>query len=285
MTTTCVWCGNKGKKTFHARVCWEKLDSSWYRCGACDSLMILPRPSKKQIAEVYENDYRGKRLQPHVGVDNRTRYAKEYRPTVYAEYELSLRDLAIEKKGVKSILDFGCADGVFLEFCKTYFNQDTKLYGTDLSENMLGDARKNGWNVVSLGDLDTLKTKFDLITLWDVIEHVEEPAAVIKTLQKFLTPKGKIVIETPRFGVLGELRGEQWPHLLPVQHLSLASKEGMQKFAKRMRLTIHRYASFGANAPSSAVAEPYKKLFDTLAKKLDFGDVQILSLKARPRAT
>lgn len=230
---------------------------------------------------VYENDYLNKRLQPHTGVDSRIRYAKEYRPTVFAEYALSLADLGIKKEGIKSILDFGCADGVFLEFCKKHFNSSTKLWGTDLSEEMLAQARKNGWNVFPLDEVDKLKTTFDLITLWDVIEHVEDPWAIISQLKSLLSPKGKIVIQTPRFGLLGELAGEQWPHLLPVQHLSVASKEGMQELIRRQGLVIESYASFGANAPSPVVAQPYKRIFDQLAKKLDFGEVQILSVRRK----
>jgi 2-polyprenyl-3-methyl-5-hydroxy-6-metoxy-1,4-benzoquinol methylase len=246
--------------------------------------MILPRPSKKLIASVYENEYRNKRLQPHLGVDNRLRYAKTYRPTVFAEYAQSLEDLAIKKRGVKSVLDFGCADGIFLEFCKKHFNADTKLYGTDLSEDMLGEARKNGWNVFPLAEVGTLKMKFDLITLWDVIEHVEDPGTVLSALKKLLAPKGRIVIETPRFGALGELFGEQWEHLLPVQHLSIASKEGMQIFARRMGLAIEKHRSFSAHAPGGAVPQPYKQVYDRLAKELDFGGVQIVSLKRKIRA-
>lgn len=277
--TKCVWCGKIEKKIFHARVQWEDLDSKWYKCNACGSLMMLPRPSKKMIAKVYENEYRKKRLQPHVGVDNRIRYSREYRPVVFAEYAQSLNDLGIKKKEIASVLDFGCADGVFLEFCKNYFNAHTKLYGTDLSEEMLSDAKKNGWNVISLNRLGELKMKFDLIALWDVIEHVEDPGVVISSLKKLLNPRGRIIIETPRFGILGELFKEQWAHLLPVQHLNLASKEGMQKFAKRIGLKIEEHRSFSAHAPSVSVSQPYKSVFDQVAKTLDFGDVQILSLR------
>ncbi len=278
-TATCVWCGDRKNKSFHARVRWEKFDSSWYKCNSCGSLMILPRPSRSEIKEIYENDYLNKRLQPHPGVDCRIRYAKSYRSTVFAEYEMSLKDIHISKKGIKSVLDFGCADGVFLEFCKKYFSADTKIYGTDLSERMLDQARASGWDVFPLKEVDTTKMKFDLITLWDVIEHVEEPTVVIAKLKKLLKPGGKIFMETPRFGLLGELYGENWPHLLPVQHLSVASKEGMEKMAKRTGMIIDTYCSFGANAPSVAVPQPYKRVFDQLAKKLGFGDVQILSLK------
>lgn len=283
-TKPCVWCGKKGKKVRHARVQWEGLDSTWYRCRTCGSLMILPRPSSALIRKVYETDYLNKKLQPHTGVDSRIRYSKAYRPTVFSEYALTLADLGVRKQDVRSILDFGCADGVFLEFCKTHFGSRTKVYGTDISASMLEQARRNGWNVFLLDEIDSLPMRFDLITLWDVIEHVADPGAVIRKLSKLLAPNGRILIQTPRFDELGELFGEHWAHLLPVQHLSVASKKGMQTLIRRMGLVIEAHHSFGAHAPSTAVAQPYKRVFDQLAKKLDFGDVQIVSVRRRMRA-
>jgi len=277
----CVWCDKKGKKIFHARVHWKNLDSKWYKCTSCGSLMMMPRPSKKAMQEYYESGYTNK-LQPH-GIDYRIRYSKVYRPTVFDGYSRSLMDVGIDKKRVKSVLDFGCADGVFLEFCKKYFNAGTTLWGTDISEEMLEITRKNGWNVIFLKDLSSVKKKFDLITLWDVIEHIEEPNKIMSVLKRMLTPKGRIVIQTPRVGLLADALGEQWEHLLPVQHINLASKAGMQKFVRRMRLVIDGHKSFGANAPLTAVANPHKKVFDELAKKLDFGSEQVLSLKVKTK--
>jgi len=240
--------------------------------------MILPLPSKEEITKVYENDYLAQLHQPHAGVDLRIRFSKEYRPTVFAEYALSLEDVQVKKNEIKSILDYGCADGVFLEFCKEYFNPGTELCGTDLSKDLLDTARKGGWNVFPLEEIHNITTKFDLITLWDVIEHVESPVAVLQALMKMLAPKGKIFFQTPRAGLLGDLYGDKWPHLLPVQHIGLASKEGMEKLAERLGFVIDKYCTFGANAPSSHVPQPYKRVFDQLAKKLEFGDVQILTL-------
>lgn len=278
---TCVWCGKTGRKKRYGHVTWDELDSTWYRCGSCGSLMILPRPSKKLLQKVYEDDYLNKRLQPHTGVDSRIRYSKTYRPTVYAEYILTLSDLGVTAKKVHSVLDFGCADGVFLEFAKTYFAPTTKLVGADISVNMLAQAKQNGWDVFLVSELASRNQKFDLITLWDVIEHLTDPGTVFAQLKNCLNPGGVIVIQTPRVGELSELFGEHWPHLLPVQHVSLATKKGMEKFATRMGLSIQSHKSFGANAPAVAVPQPYKQAYDTLAKQLDFGDVQILSLKRK----
>jgi len=276
---TCVWCGKKSKKIFHARVRWKNLSSTWYRCASCGSLMMSPRPSQREIKKFYESGYRNK-IQAH-GIDYRLRYSKKYQPTVFNGYLLSLIDVGISKAHLDSVLDFGCADGSFLEFAKKYFGQKTVLYGTDVSDEMMDVARKRGLNVSPLHALESLGRKFDIIILWDVIEHIENPKKVIALLKKMLTPKGRIVIQTPRVGELAYALSENWEHLLPLQHINLASKNGMEQFAKRMRLEIILHKSFGANAPASAVKKPFKNVFDQLAKKLDFGSEQVLSLRKK----
>lgn len=278
MKSTCVWCGERGSMERHASVVWGSLRSTWYRCSSCDSLQVLPLPSARAIQRVYEDDYLNKRLQPHVGVDCRKRYAASYRPTVFKEYEWSLTDLKIQPRIIRSVLDVGCADGVFLDFARAYFSRATRLVGTDISETLLSKARRKGWSVFPASELSVHGGRYDLITLWDVLEHTPEPFAMMRQLVPLLTPHGSLMIQTPRVGDVAQLFGETWPHLLPVQHLSLASKDGMAALAKRSELSITCHISFGANAPSEKVPQPYKRYYDQLAKKFDFGEVQLVRL-------
>jgi 2-polyprenyl-3-methyl-5-hydroxy-6-metoxy-1,4-benzoquinol methylase len=280
-TILCVWCGLRATASFHAQVDWEDLSSKWYKCEKCDGLMIIPRPPMSSINKIYSDSYQNKRLQPHPGVDNRVRYHKDYRAVVYEEYKRSLSDLGLLEQKPKSILDFGCGDGIFLEFCKKYYGEDLNVYGTDISDEMLADARRNGFNTFTVDAVLDSDMKFDLITMWDVIEHLLQPDVIMKKLSDLLLPEGRIAIQTPCFGVLGELLKEDWSHLLPVQHVSIASKKSMEFFADELGLCIDKTLSFGANAPASHVQQPYKKVFDLLVKKLDVGITQIVSLKRK----
>lgn len=262
----------------HATVTWGDLRSTWYACAGCQSLMVLPRPSDAVIQRVYENDYLSKRLQPHIGVDCRKRYAASYRPTVFREYELSLADLRVNPKTIRSVLDVGCADGVFLEYARMSFPKATRLVGTDISENLLTAAKKRGWTVFPSSALSSHSETYDLITLWDVIEHTKKPAELLRTLRPLLSARGMLVIQTPRVGHIAVAFAETWPHLLPVQHLSLASKEGMKALAEHSGFSVDAHTSFGANAPSELIPSQYKRAYDALAKQLDFGEVQLLRL-------
>lgn len=275
---SCVFCGYKAYARFHAKVIWKELESSWYQCDFCSGLMIIPLPKDALLEKVYGENYRNRRLQPHAGVDNRIRYSSAYRSTVFKEYLMSLRDLGLDNGSFKAILDYGCADGIFLEFCKNHFSR-SELYGADVAKDMLEDARKKGFSVTHVNALSRWGKTFDFITLWDVVEHLPHPYTTLKELTKLLTKNGRILIQTPCFGIIGEVLGSNWEHLLPVQHVSIASKKSIEQLAKRLGFTIEKHITFGANAPVQKVHQPYKTLYDTLVKRLNIGSVQLVSLR------
>jgi 2-polyprenyl-3-methyl-5-hydroxy-6-metoxy-1,4-benzoquinol methylase len=84
-----------------------------------------------------------------------------------------------------SILDYGCANGLFLE----YLQQQgfSKCYGYDPY------ADRNGFGNSAILE----KAPFDYILLQDVIEHVEEPRNLLSKLDGLLAPGGYILIGTP----------------------------------------------------------------------------------------
>jgi hypothetical protein len=76
--------------------------------------------------------------------------------------------------------------------------------------------------------------------------------------------------------VHAQILGPKWHHFLPVQHLQLPSREGILRQFDRYGFTAVQVASFGANAPGSIIPQPYKQLFDTLAKLGDLGSTQLI---------
>ncbi|GAB1544269.1 hypothetical protein NUACC21_69450 [Scytonema sp. NUACC21] len=83
------------------------------------------------------------------------------------------------------ILDYGCANGLFIEYLQQHGFRN--CYGYDPY------APKN-----SFGNPDILEQEpFDYILLQDVIEHVEDPHALLSKLNNLLAPGGYIFIGTP----------------------------------------------------------------------------------------
>lgn len=125
------------------------------------------------------------------------------------------------------VLDLGCARGDFLDFAR---GAGFAVEGVDLHPGLAAEARALGYTVHT-GDLrdlaDDLGPRFDLVTLWDVIEHVDDPVGVLQACRKVLRPGGLLLFHTgnaafqiPKARWLYRLRPNSGPHLIPYQHLS-----------------------------------------------------------------
>ncbi|GAC1352635.1 MAG: hypothetical protein NVSMB1_17480 [Polyangiales bacterium] len=105
--------------------------------------------------------------------------------------------------------DVGCAEGSFLAHALGYFPQ-TKWSGTDVSEYAMERARKNAPSVdfrqCSASELAFDDQVFDVVTAFDVLEHLPEVAAASKQIHRVLRPGGYLVASVPVYdGPLGWL--------------------------------------------------------------------------------
>ena len=99
----------------------------------------------------------------------------------------------ISNKG--KILDVGSAIGTFLELAKKDGWEET---GIEISKFASDYAKNRGLNSIN-GDISTIRNldkKFDIITLWDVIDHAERPLNLLKVVHSLLKQGGYIFVET-----------------------------------------------------------------------------------------
>lgn len=93
----------------------------------------------------------------------------------------------------KSILDVGAGTGDFLQTCK---NNSWKVFGTEPNQGARNLASQKGITFhENLSDLPN--QKFDVITLWHVLEHVDNLFEVIEQLKNLLHENGRLVIAVP----------------------------------------------------------------------------------------
>ena len=92
----------------------------------------------------------------------------------------------------KSLLDFGCDVGGFLLKIREFTSD---CAGVEKDRSFANILRKLGITIHP--DIKDLKNKFDIITLFHVLEHLKDPKAILKKLSEYLNPSGSIIIETP----------------------------------------------------------------------------------------
>lgn len=214
----CIVCRGKQKKVFR----YQAFD--YYRCQNCGLVSTHPIPTNRAIVSHYEDQARSGNYK--LLLENRESYM-----TVYRQF-LQILEEELKKDGRYlngiSVLDVGCFTGDFLELVKS---QGGNAYGLELQEEAVRTARQRLGKKVIQGDILTYnfgKEKFDVITLFGLIEHVTNPNKVlIKT--KFLLKRGGILlIQTPNSGsLLARVMGKYWPPYSPIEHIHIFSKHGL----------------------------------------------------------
>ncbi|EQA36939.1 putative methionine biosynthesis protein MetW [Leptospira inadai serovar Lyme str. 10] len=102
------------------------------------------------------------------------------------------------------ILDVGCGLGFFIKMLQDE-RPEWEAFGYEISKSAVKFARKrNGLKNVRSGIVQASglpKESFDIITLWDVLEHIPKPQDLLTYLFTLLKPGGFLFIQTPNFPV------------------------------------------------------------------------------------
>lgn len=113
--------------------------------------------------------------------------------------ELYSRVLTTIRKKLLSgrVLDFGAGTGNLTKLLKTS-GQFNGVYGIDLFERPIDLDAEIIWIQGDLNEVSSLPTgEFDLITAIEVIEHLENPRAVMREWYRLLRPSGIVIMTTP----------------------------------------------------------------------------------------
>lgn len=130
----------------------------------------------------------------------------------------------------KKILDIGCAAGFFLEAAKA---RGFEVRGIEFASAAIAEASPEVRDKIIQGNIPEVlgrwKNEFDIITAFDIIEHMLDPVKFVSDVKKALRPGGLLVISTPDTGhYLRYLMRAHWPMLQPFQHTVLFSRDAMR---------------------------------------------------------
>ena len=93
----------------------------------------------------------------------------------------------------KDILDFGCGWGGFLRNIKNY----KSLSGVELRKECMNFIKNNIKKIDVSDNVNSFDKKFDIITMFHVLEHIPHQVDTLKILKSKLKNKGKIIVEVP----------------------------------------------------------------------------------------
>ena len=158
------------------------------------------------------------------------------------------------------LLDLGCAYGFFLKEAQRYF----EVTGIELAEDAAQACRQAGLQVYSgIADEATMARvgEVDVITLFDVIEHLPQPRDTLALCCRYLKPGGIIVLTTGDFAALtARLAGAKWRLMTPPQHLWFFTRESLRRMALPLGLSIEHFDHPGKIVPLSLIVFQLKRM-------------------------
>lgn len=164
-----------------------------YYCRQCKLGMLGLKPDNKDLKNYYKKDYR-KIASPRLG--HQTNPRELFNLAVpFQEDRIKLLNKHFDKN--KRLLEIGCSAGMFLWHARKFVKE---AVGIDYDGNSAKfAARKCGCRTYSteVEKTDLKPGSFDLICLFQTLEHVKNPADFILSLKKYLKSGGIMAIEVP----------------------------------------------------------------------------------------
>lgn len=226
----CIICGHSD----HAHV-FTKQGFELVRCCFCDLVFVSKQPDVDEIKKIYSFD-----------AGYHKKYACEEGDLKW-ETERARRHMSDIRRHKASgrLLDVGCSAGFFLKEARA---AGWEVCGVELSEDTAAIARRRFGLDVRTGMLTDdlfVPGSFDMVTLWDVVEHLKDPISVLATAKQLLKRDGVLFIETPNIdGLFPRLSYkvaallDYWPHPEPPGHLFQFSKKTVGRLLERAGLQV-----------------------------------------------
>lgn len=254
----------------------EKDGFTYVKCVRCGMLYINPQlddakilsqyralPSQKYWVEVLQSP-------PQLAYDTK-------------KFRLALEDISLFAEPGR-LLDVGCSLGIFLDIAR---KKGWEVHGVELNRRARKVAKeKFGLELIDkpLHELDFEDGYFDVITLWEVLEHLTDPNAILRECRRLMRPGGMLVVLVPNCDSLAvRIMHEKsstfgWGHLwyfTPGCLNRLLESHGFTVFKTSTELgeadTLVNYLQFDNPYIGKGVKRKYKSVYmprEVIKKKL-----------------
>ncbi|MCX6594997.1 MAG: class I SAM-dependent methyltransferase [Acidobacteria bacterium] len=232
-------------------------------CVKCKFLRLFPRPTGEELAGYYPTGYW---FQPH---DAASQAAEVYRRLVLADHVQFVETALRRSKLTGPVLDVGPSGGLLARLLR---DRGRKVVGLDKSAEAAGIAwRVNGVPVVA-GDLlaaPFAEGSFAAVTMFHVLEHVEQPGEFLDAARRLLKPGGRLVVQVPnaaswQFLILGEA----WNGLDVPRHLWNFRDTDLEWLLRDRGFTVRRRKHFSLRDNPAGLATSIAPSLDPMSRRV-----------------
>jgi len=202
------------------------------RCLDCGLQFVSPLPDEDYLRQLYEDEMRG-RGDASAYYLTYIRERTERRASYEKQYRSRLKRIERFAPERGKLLDVGCGGGFFLQAARA---RGWTPHGIDIVPEFIRFAREElkieAADCASLAGNRFADGRFDVVTLWDLIEHLRQPLACLREINRILRPGGQVVIWTPNVEN-AVYAGDRWYGYNINQHLYFLSSRTLGRLLAR----------------------------------------------------
>jgi 2-polyprenyl-3-methyl-5-hydroxy-6-metoxy-1,4-benzoquinol methylase len=203
-------------------------------CVSCGFNFTNPRPNERQLGNYYESE-------DYVSHSNTSKGLINFTYQIVRKYTLRSKLNLINSLSTKgNILDIGCGTGEFLNICKENKWNTTGIEPSNKGRNQaIQNYALQVYDEAGINKLE--KNKFDVITMWHVLEHVPQLQQRIEEIKTLLKKGGTLVIAVPnRMSYDAKLYKENWAGYDVPRHLYHFSPQDITNLFEKHSFKIQK---------------------------------------------
>ncbi|QCR23991.1 class I SAM-dependent methyltransferase [Pontibacter sp. SGAir0037] len=200
-------------------------------CENCTFKFTNPRPDSAGIGKYYESEEYISHSNTKSGIINRAYHVVR---SITTKQKVELINRYSPGKG--NILDYGCGTGVFLSACK---NDGWEIRGVEPNAKAREIASKETSEIIASEISEIEGEKFDVITLWHVLEHIHTLNETMAELISLLQEDGTLIIAVPNADSHdAQQYKENWAAYDVPRHLYHFTQPTMKRLLKKHKMKL-----------------------------------------------
>jgi len=231
----CFICGSSGRLAYEAKIdpammseftyasrkVPELMHYEYFECESCELLFATDMPQREELLVEYESAAFDATMESRFAAQA---YLRALRPILGV--------------GVDSVLDVGCGDGEFLLACREL--GITRLQGIEPSTAASSFAREGIGSCIVGGGYEeqSVDEPFDLVTLFQTIEHIDDPLGFFAKAKELVRPQGYVAVACHDYQApVNRIMGEKSP-IFDIEHLQVFSTTSITRAMEKAGLEV-----------------------------------------------
>jgi SAM-dependent methyltransferase len=213
------------------------------RCRDCGLAYQNPRPMAEAIEGYYEGEYH-----PYITtIGDEPSVIRRWRRRIGMHGRCKL---ILDRRPPGRLLDVGCGTGIFLDAMRSH---DWQVQGVEPNAEAARYSRERLGLDVFVGPLEATNypdNTFDVVTLWDVLEHLPSPTAALQIFRRILKADGLLVFRVPNADSLdARLFGPYWAGWDLPRHYYVFDQDSTRLLLQRSGFQVLHSSYAGGHPP------------------------------------